>query len=189
MKIFVGNLAFSATEADVKKAFEGFGSVESAVIVMDKKGVKSRGFGFVEMPFDKQAQAAIAAMDKNEFMGRPLNVSPARPKTQEEREEEKKEKFQAKTKARDEVRASKENIQKNAWYESVLKKKGGFRGGRRTRSFARKAVAEPRDELKPWLKPDEKHKPWQKTEGQAKPWKKNNARPKQSRFKSREKAV
>jgi len=84
MNIFVGNLLFDATEGDVKKLFEGYGFVASVVIVMskEKKAPKSRGFGFVQMPDGKQALAAIAAINGKEFMGRVLNVSPARPKGQ-----------------------------------------------------------------------------------------------------------
>ncbi len=84
MKIFVGNLSFDATQGDVKKLFEGFGNVASVVIVMrkEKKAPKSRGFGFVEMPDEQQALAAIAALNGKEFMGRVLDVNPARPKTE-----------------------------------------------------------------------------------------------------------
>src|SRR3989338_10049425 len=84
MNIFVGNLSFEATQGDVKKLFEGFGNVTSAVIVMsrEKKAPKSRGFGFVEMSDEEQALAAIAALNEKEFMGRVLNVDPARPKGQ-----------------------------------------------------------------------------------------------------------
>ena len=82
MNIFVGNLSFDATQGDVKKLFEGFGNVASVVIVMEKekKAPKSRGFGFVEMPDEQQAFAAIAALNGKEFMDRVLNVNPARPK-------------------------------------------------------------------------------------------------------------
>ena len=59
MKIFVGNLSFAATEADARRLFEDFGNVDSVKIVMEKKGKKSRGFGFVEMLDDEQAQAAL----------------------------------------------------------------------------------------------------------------------------------
>ena len=82
MNIFVGNLSFDSTGADVKELFEGYGFVASAVIVMEKekKAPKSRGFGFVQMPDEQQALAAIAALNGKEFMGRVLNVNPARPK-------------------------------------------------------------------------------------------------------------
>jgi RNA recognition motif-containing protein len=84
MNIFVGNLSFDATGGDVKKLFEGFGNVASVAIVMrkEKKAPKSRGFGFVEMPDEQQALAAIDVLNGKEFMGRVLNVDPARPKGQ-----------------------------------------------------------------------------------------------------------
>ncbi len=79
MNIFVGNLSFSATESDVKGIFEAFGVVSSARI-KKKSGKNSRGFGFVSMPDELQAQAAIAGLQDKEFMGRPLSVSIERPK-------------------------------------------------------------------------------------------------------------
>jgi RNA recognition motif-containing protein len=79
MNIFVGNLSFSATENDVKNIFETFGTVTS-VKIKKKSGQNSRGFGFVSMPDDLQAQAAIAGLQDKEFMGRPLNISVERPK-------------------------------------------------------------------------------------------------------------
>src|SRR5580692_9615846 len=79
MNIFVGNLSFSATENDVKGVFEPFGAV-SSVRIKKKSGKNSRGFGFVIMPDDIQAQAAIAGLQDKEFMGRPLSVSVERPK-------------------------------------------------------------------------------------------------------------
>jgi len=84
MNIFVGNLSFDATQGDVQKLFEGFGNVTSVVIVMrkEKKAPKSRGFGFVQMPDEQQSLAALAALNGTEFMGRVLDVNPARPKGQ-----------------------------------------------------------------------------------------------------------
>lgn len=82
MNIFVGNLSFEAKEADVHKAFAVFGAVSSVAIVTEKKGRKSRGFGFVEMVNEQEALAAIAALNGREILGRPVNVMPsvARPK-------------------------------------------------------------------------------------------------------------
>jgi len=80
MNIFVGNLSFDATEADVRGLFKDFGSVSSVAIVMDKNGRKSRGFAFVEMADDTQALAAIEALGGKEFMHRALNVSQAHSK-------------------------------------------------------------------------------------------------------------
>jgi RNA recognition motif-containing protein len=79
MNIFVGNLSFQATENDVKGVFEAFGIV-SGVSIKKKSGKNSRGFGFVSMPDDIQAQAAIAGLQGKEFMGRVLSVSVERPK-------------------------------------------------------------------------------------------------------------
>ena len=79
MNIFVGNLSFLATENDVKGVFEAFGAV-SFVSIKKKSGKNSRGFGFVSMPDDRQAEAAIAGLQNKEFMGRPLSVSVQRPK-------------------------------------------------------------------------------------------------------------
>jgi RNA recognition motif-containing protein len=79
MNIFVGNLSFSATEQDVKSLFETFGVVAS-VNIKRKSGKNSRGFGFVTMPDESQAQGAIRALQDKEFMGRPLSVSAQRPK-------------------------------------------------------------------------------------------------------------
>ena len=79
MNIFVGNLSFSATNEDVKKVFESFGAVD-AVKIKNKSGKNSRGFGFVSMPDEAQAKAAIVVLEGKEFMGRPMRVSPERPK-------------------------------------------------------------------------------------------------------------
>ncbi|MCX5668544.1 MAG: hypothetical protein NTX89_00255, partial [Candidatus Omnitrophica bacterium] len=77
MNIFVGNLSFEAKEIDVQRAFMAFGVVTSVAIVMEKKGKKSRGFGFVEMPDEQEALAAIAQLQGKDILGRPINVTPA----------------------------------------------------------------------------------------------------------------
>jgi len=79
MNIFVGNLSFLATEDDVKGVFEAFGDV-TCVRIKKKSGKNSRGFGFVSMPDELQAQAAIAGLQNKDFMGRFLSVSIERPK-------------------------------------------------------------------------------------------------------------
>jgi RNA recognition motif-containing protein len=79
MNLFVGNLPFSAAENDVKSVFETFGAV-SLVRIKKKSGQNSRGFGFVSMPDDIQAQAALVGLNGKEFMGRPLVVTIERPK-------------------------------------------------------------------------------------------------------------
>ena len=80
MNIYVGNLSFSTTDADLKKAFEPHGKVDSASVVIDRETNRSRGFGFVEMSDAGEAQAAIQAMNGAELDGRTLKVNEARPK-------------------------------------------------------------------------------------------------------------
>ena len=80
MNIFVGNLPYGATEADLRSAFEAHGEVASASIIMDKMTGRSRGFGFVEMPEKTQAEAAISALNLQEIRGRAITVNEARPK-------------------------------------------------------------------------------------------------------------
>ncbi|HYH00884.1 MAG TPA: RNA-binding protein [Terriglobales bacterium] len=79
-KIFVGNFSFSTTEADLRQWFEQHGSVESATVVTDRDTGRSRGFGFVEMPNNSEAEAAIAALNGADSGGRQLTVNEARPK-------------------------------------------------------------------------------------------------------------
>ena len=80
VNIYVGNLSRDTTDDDLQKAFEAFGRVLSVTIVKDKFSGQSRGFGFVGMPNNKEAQAAIDGMNGKEFMGRALNVNEARPR-------------------------------------------------------------------------------------------------------------
>lgn len=77
MNIFVGNLLFETAEADVRRIFRNFGEVTVVSIVMEKNGSKSRGFGFVEMPKEDEALAAIKGLNEKAFMGRNLLVGPA----------------------------------------------------------------------------------------------------------------
>lgn len=79
-KLFVGNISWDATDEDLKNLFAAHGEVTSARIVTDKATGRSRGFGFVEMASDDQAQAAIGALDGTDFMGRPISVNVAKPK-------------------------------------------------------------------------------------------------------------
>ena len=81
MRIYVGNLSYSATEDDLRTAFEAFGQVESATIVMDRETGRSKGFGFVEMPAAAEAQTAIAELNGKELKGRAVTVNEARPRT------------------------------------------------------------------------------------------------------------
>ncbi len=78
--IFVGNLSFSTTEEELRQAFEAHGTVDRVSIITDRDTGRSRGFGFVEMSDDAQADKAIAALDGSEIGGRALKVNVARPK-------------------------------------------------------------------------------------------------------------
>lgn len=79
-KLYVGNLPFSATEEDIAAKFSTCGTVESAKLITDRDTGRSKGFGFVEMANDDEAQAAIAAMNGHEQGGRALTVNEARPR-------------------------------------------------------------------------------------------------------------
>ncbi|UCD74533.1 MAG: RNA-binding protein [Phycisphaerales bacterium] len=81
MKIYVGNLSFDTSEAALRDAFGEYGEIEEAVIITDRETGRSRGFGFITMPDDAQAKAAIEAMNGQALDGRTLNVNEARPKT------------------------------------------------------------------------------------------------------------
>ena len=80
MKIYVGNLSYSVDENELKKLFEQHGEVSSAQIIIDKHSGRSKGFGFVEMTDDTQAEAAIEALNNQDFQGRNIKVNKARPK-------------------------------------------------------------------------------------------------------------
>ena len=80
MKIYVGNISYETDESDLRKAFEEHGSVDSVAIITDRDTGRSKGFGFVEMTNDTEAQAAIDDMNDKEFMGRTLKVNKARPR-------------------------------------------------------------------------------------------------------------
>jgi len=81
VNIYVGNLSFDTTDAELRAAFEAHGEVATASVVMDRETGRSRGFGFVEMPSDEQANAAIQALDGTDLQGRSLKVNQARPRT------------------------------------------------------------------------------------------------------------
>jgi RNA recognition motif-containing protein len=85
MNIYVGNLSYSVTEDDLRQAFEAFGQVASVSIIKDKFSNQSKGFGFVEMPSQEEAQAAISGMNGKELKGRAMNVNEARPRTDDRR--------------------------------------------------------------------------------------------------------
>ncbi len=78
MNIYVGNLSFNTTESELKEAFERFGRVDSASIIMDRHTNQSRGFGFVEMADSGEAKAAIEGLNGTDMQGRALRVNEAR---------------------------------------------------------------------------------------------------------------
>lgn len=80
MNIYVGNLSWTMTDDDLLNLFTPYGSVTSAKILKDKMNGRSKGFGFVEMPNDEQAQAAIAALNGSDVDGRSIVVNESRPK-------------------------------------------------------------------------------------------------------------
>ena len=78
-KLYVGGLPYATNDSELKEAFSQAGMVESAVIIMDKMSGRSKGFGFVEMSSDAEAQAAIDMWNGKDFGGRTLTVNEARP--------------------------------------------------------------------------------------------------------------
>lgn len=81
MNLYVGNLSYQMTDDDLHNAFSAYGEVSSAKIIMDRDTGRSKGFGFVEMPNDDEAEAAIQALDGSEIGGRSVKVNQARPRT------------------------------------------------------------------------------------------------------------
>ena len=81
MNIYVGNLSSDATDETIREAFESFGEVTSARVIKDKYNGQSRGFGFVEMPAQSQAQTAIKSLNGKELLGKQISVNEARPRT------------------------------------------------------------------------------------------------------------
>ena len=79
-KLYVGNLAYGVSSSDLQTMFEPYGTVQSAQVIMDRDTGRSKGFGFVEMGSDQEAQAAIAAMSGKEVDGRNLTVNEAKPR-------------------------------------------------------------------------------------------------------------
>jgi RNA recognition motif-containing protein len=82
MNIYVGNLSYEVTEEDLKEAFGAFGEVESVKIIKDKYTNRSKGFGFVEMPSNTEAQSAISDLNDTELKGQMLKVNTARPRSE-----------------------------------------------------------------------------------------------------------
>ena len=79
-KLYVGNLPYSAGEQDLSDKFGEFGTVESANVISDRNTARSKGFGFVEMASDAEAQAAIDGLNGTDYEGRPMKVNEARPR-------------------------------------------------------------------------------------------------------------
>ena len=82
MNIYVGNLSYSTMDQELREAFEAHGQVDSASVIMDRETNRPRGFGFVEMPNDEEAKAAIQALDGSDLGERTLRVNEAKPRTE-----------------------------------------------------------------------------------------------------------
>ena len=79
-KLYVGNLGHDVNDADLSQLFSQHGQVKSANVIMDKMAGRSKGFGFVEMSSEQEAQAAIAALNGKDYSGRALTVNEAKPR-------------------------------------------------------------------------------------------------------------
>ena len=88
MNIFIGNLSYNVTEGDLRQTFVAFGQVASATVIKDEKSGRSKGFGFVEMPEQAEAQSAIAALNGQAFKGRTITVNEAQADNRREIAEE-----------------------------------------------------------------------------------------------------
>ena len=80
MNIYVGNLSYNTAEQDLEAAFKQFGTVASARVVTDRFSGRSRGFGFVEMPTDSEANAAIQGLNGKDLNGRTITVNESKPR-------------------------------------------------------------------------------------------------------------
>ncbi len=80
MNIYVGNLSYSLSESELRDAFAAYGEVSSVKVLMDRETGRSRGFGFVEMPNQNEAETAVEEVNGKEVGGRPLRVNEARPR-------------------------------------------------------------------------------------------------------------
>jgi len=85
MKLYVGNLSFETSEADLQDIFEQFGTVKESRVINDRETGRSRGFAFVTMGNDAEGRAAIATLDGKQFGGRTITVNEARPKEERPR--------------------------------------------------------------------------------------------------------
>ena len=80
MNIFVGNLSYEVKEEELREAFEAYGNVSSAKVLLDRETGRSRGFGFVEMPNDDEARTAMENLNLQKLDGRAIQVNEARPR-------------------------------------------------------------------------------------------------------------
>lgn len=81
MNIYVGNLPFTVTEEELRELFNGYGTVTSASLITDKFSGQSKGFGFIEMPNNSEADSAIKALNESMLKGRRIKVNQAKPRT------------------------------------------------------------------------------------------------------------
>ena len=81
-RLYCGNLSYGVSSSDLERLFAPFGTVQSAQVISDRDTGRSKGFGFVEMASDAEAQAAIEALNETEHEGRPLTVNEAKPREQ-----------------------------------------------------------------------------------------------------------
>ena len=84
-KLYVGNLSFETTDSDLQTLFQPHGTVQSAQIIMDRQTSRSKGFGFVEMGNDQEAQVAMSALNGQEVTGRAIKVNEAQPREERSR--------------------------------------------------------------------------------------------------------
>lgn len=80
MKIYVGNMSYETSEDDLRRTFEAHGQVDSVSVVSDQYTGRSKGFGFVEMPNEAEARAAMESLNEKDLMGRTVKVNEARPR-------------------------------------------------------------------------------------------------------------
>ena len=85
MNLYIGNLSYEVTEEDLKEAFGAFGEISSVKVIKDNFSGASRGFGFVEMPNNSEADSAMKALNGEELKGKPIKISEARPKSDRRR--------------------------------------------------------------------------------------------------------
>ncbi|MCG2714310.1 MAG: RNA-binding protein [Candidatus Omnitrophica bacterium] len=196
MNIFVGNLSFGVKEPDLEKAFAAFGTVLIAAIVMEKKGKKSRGFGFVEMPDEQEALSAIAALNGKDLLGRPINVIPALPKeskslTSKSKVSEKRSSYKSQPGIESKESFFRPKAEGHSRHDPAFRRTGRYKEGRRSLSYVKRrsesGVTGPVPERKykdnpmRWRKkpkfgsPVGTVKPWDNTNVQSKPWQKSES--------------